>query len=522
MVCPSKHHPPTAYAHSSLDELKQRFKDLRSDVRDRIDDCEYDEDDPESFKAAAFNSVTREAQNCVDQCLAIFDNVREQVGLAISQNTRMPSPPKDDRTFLTSMRQRAPSMNLPLPPIQDSLPTPAASPHENKLYLEISPAEPVKPKSPWTIEGPSQFDLGAHMRPPVRSNRRSSREISPGNSTDAQGRLISTQVVQSRVRANDEFLARRRDSRLMFEKQLRDSVYSGDEHRLSTATSPALSPISATGGMPISPIDGRTSRSSDYQTLMTRQRSQGGASHGTRSSVASSNFQDRPNGRRRDSEDDSIFGLRAGPLSPTLSEHRSSGSLEAIATTLRLPDFGEGVEEGIEVIDRVDYSAGLIPVDENFDGDAYQPAHIASHTASVRSIDNPMRHDDSFFKFGGFCDGARALLRGETGFKICKRPVGNYNVMTSARCTKCSYEVNWNDAEKDRLLDRGGIYGNSGIRFRQRFLSKSHLKTKSIDDSYYAVGHSLPLMYSAYRYSASFVLKPTRLWRITTQLYSFR
>jgi hypothetical protein len=460
-------------------------------VRDRIDECEDDEDDAGSFKAAAFDSVNREAKNCADQCVAIFHNVREQVGLAASRTIKMSSSPKDDRTFLTSMRQRAPSMNLPLPSNQDPLPTPAASPHENKLYLEISPAEPIKPRSPWAIDGPSQFDLGAHMSPPARSTRRTSREVSPGNATDSQGRLISTEVVQSRVRANDEFLARRRDSRLMFEKQFRDSICSIDEHRVSEiyTTSPALSPVSATGGIPISPIDGRTSRSSDYQMLMTRQRSQGGASQGTRSSVASSNFQDRPAARRRDSEDDSIFGLRTGPLSPALSEHRSSGNLEAIATTLRLPDFGEGVEPGLEVSDQIDYSTGLIPVDENFDGDtgANQSTSVAPPAASVRSIDNPMRHDDSFFKFGGFCEGARAIVRGETGFKMVKRPVGNYNVMTSARCVKCSYEVNWNDVEKDRLLDRAGIYGNSGVRFRQRFVSKSHIKTKSIDESYYAV-----------------------------------
>jgi hypothetical protein len=33
-----------------------------------------------------------------------------------------------------------------------------------------------------------------------------------------------------------------------------------------------------------------------------------------------------------------------------------------------------------------------------------------------------MRHDSSFYKFGGFCDGAKALVKGATGFKIIKRP----------------------------------------------------------------------------------------------------
>jgi hypothetical protein len=59
--------------------------------------------------------------------------------------------------------------------------------------------------------------------------------------------------------------------------------------------------------------------------------------------------------------------------------------------------------------------------------------------------------------------------------------------------------------EKDRLLDRmllhyifgsladcylgSGIYGNSGIRWRQKFISKCHVKTSSIEEPLYAVSH---------------------------------
>lgn len=478
-------------------------------MRDRIDECDEFEEDPESFRAAAFSSIEREAQDCADQCITIFHNVRERVGLVAPQSPAVGSPPRDDRTQLASMRQRAPSMRKPVPSpsqstsSQNSLPTPAASPPERHLYLDISPAEPVKPKSPWTIDSPSQFDLGAHMSPPSRSQRRTSREVSPGSTTDAEGRLIPREVVLSRVRANEEFLQRRRDSRLIFQNEFRKSISSIDEHRVSEifTTSPILTPISptgATGGMSISPIDGRASRTSmsDYQTLMTRQRSQGGASQGTRSSIASSEFQERPATRRHDSEADSIFGLRAaGPLSPPLSEHRSSAGLEGIpvAATLRLPDFGEGVYQGIEVVDNTDYTAGLIPVHDNEPPPVQQTS--SAPATSVRSIDHPMRHDASFFKFGGFCDGAKALVRGETGFKIYKRPAGHYSATVSARCIKCSYEVGWNDVEKDRLLDRGGIYGNCGVRFRQRFISKCHVKTKSIEDSCYAVSHFCLLIY---------------------------
>jgi hypothetical protein len=42
--------------------------------------------------------------------------------------------------------------------------------------------------------------------------------------------------------------------------------------------------------------------------------------------------------------------------------------------------------------------------------------------ASMKSIDHYMRHDSSFYKMGGFCEGARLMMRGETGFKVVKRP----------------------------------------------------------------------------------------------------
>lgn len=256
----------------------------------------------------------------------------------------------------------------------------------------------------------------------------------------------------------------------------------------------------------MSPIDGRTS---GYDTLMTRERSQGQTSQTTRSSRTSSilqdiRLQDRPNAERKDSHasqasQESIFGLRnAAPLSPPLSEHRSSGNDNwgTLATTLQVPGFGDGVEQGIEVVNNIDRDNGLILANE--DQIAVQP----TPTASMKSMDCPMRPDGSFYKFGGFCEGAKHLIKGETGFRIMKRPSvwtyhpsnymitnifqGHYSATVSARCIKCSYEVGWNEVEKDRLLDRTGIYGNSGIRFRQKFISKCHLRTNSVDEPMYA------------------------------------
>jgi hypothetical protein len=118
---------------------------------------------------------------------------------------------------------------------------------------------------------------------------------------------------------------------------------------------------------------------------------------------------------------DSIFGLRAAPLSPPLSD-RSSGAdnwgtqTQTLATTLQLPDFGKGVESGLEVVSPVDHdNEKMLAYEHNI------PEHTP--TASMKSIDHPMRHDSSFYKFGGFCEGSKAILAGEAGLKKFKRPL---------------------------------------------------------------------------------------------------
>jgi hypothetical protein len=70
-------------------------------------------------------------------------------------------------------------------------------------------------------------------------------------------------------------------------------------------------------------------------------------------------------------------------------------------------------------------SSGLIPVNIAYDDgmivvNAPEPGSAATFT--VRQMDYPIRPDSSFSKYGGFCEGAKALTRGDTGFKIVKRP----------------------------------------------------------------------------------------------------
>jgi hypothetical protein len=461
-VCAS----PAADADAEL--IQEQLKEIKNDVRDKIG--EIDED---SFDPAACTTAEEQARICCTDCLALFDDLQYRIVQAGPPNST--SEPQDDRAQLSSMRQQS-------PPVREALPS-RATPSEAwaalktsiaPAGLEIPPPAPPKPKSSWTIESPSQFEMG-HVSAltqergsdisSVRTSsslRRHSREISPGAAP-----LIPKEIVHHRLSANEEFLERRRRSRMLFQNELRTSIVSIgsiEENRASSnfapspmdnrtsqtfqppidtrvnqtfGPSPIISPALGSSGMsPIdgrmasSPVDGRGSRASlnGYDTLMTRQRSQGGTSQGTRSSRTSSILPhpDRQQAQRQDSQD-SIFGLRAAQSSPPLSDRRVSGGSDnwgaPLATTLQLPGYGQGVEPGLEVVTGTPgfrYDEGMIVVGPS---DESAPAYtLATPTTSLRSLDYPIRHDSSFYKFGGFCEGAKVLVKGEQGFKIVKRP----------------------------------------------------------------------------------------------------
>jgi hypothetical protein len=102
------------------------------------------------------------------------------------------------------------------------------------------------------------------------------------------------------------------------------------------------------------------------------------------------------------------------PDTPPDSTGRQSGTDEwgtiSLSRTLKVPGFGDGVEEGLEVVGPGLVSdPGLIPADESHSHKDFTPA------TSVQSVDYAMRHDSSFFKYGGFCEGAKMTLRGAGG-----------------------------------------------------------------------------------------------------------
>ncbi len=455
--------------------IQGRLKDLKNDVRDSIDECQDYEDDPESFQRTAFINIQDQAQKCLNDCLSTFNDLRDQLPqdrhrafmesqqndtrtqstehsqnspVASRQRFTVESQLKDDRALLLSMRQ--PSFANAEPPPYISSASLAEPLQINNPSFRVPPTEPVRPKGPWGVENPVLYgdsptlpssletSVGSLWRKPVGA------DVSQTVQSDPPP-LIPKEIVHSRISANEEFLERRRQSRIMFNNELRFSAVSSiDENRASEVFSEGpLSPMCPSPGTSTSPVEGRGGfRVNLNGNDMTRQRSQGHASPSTRSSRTSSTRPDRQSYQRHDSEG-SIFGLReaAGQASPVITENQAagtSGNIELwspIITTVSPaaidnpyswdpvlkrpqpppPVYGSEASSGLESVN-MGYDDGMIPVVVG------APAHPPTATFTISQMNYPIRPDSSFIKFGGFCEGAKALIRGETGFKIVKRP----------------------------------------------------------------------------------------------------
>jgi hypothetical protein len=455
-------------ANLLAEQLQDRLKDLRIDLIDQINECQDFDEEPESFNQIAFTNVQHQSEKCAAECIDIFNGIRDRLLQRNLQSFTLEQ--KDDRAQLSSMRQGSvPRKALATPPSRPASLAPVSPLEFGRPSLSIhTPSDPARPVSPWRIESPAQFDIGSPISGMSASfasaPKRSSRDISPNaKAEEGAPRLIPKEHINYRLSANEEFLERRRQSRILFQRELqsrqsivsamsieenrasevfsdRDELFMGSPRMVQSslsgpsvgrASSPTLpqaipqaspssrerkrasSPTLGQFMMPASPIAGSRTSGSGYDELMTKQRSQRQMSQGSRDSRTGSIVQPLLHRQGSQASQESIFGLRNAPLSPPLSESRDSWG--PLATTLKTPDFGRGVEPGIEVVSPYDHENGLMLANEN---EPSQP----TPTASVKSIDHPMRHDSSFYKFGGFCEGAKAVMRGEVGFKVVKRP----------------------------------------------------------------------------------------------------
>lgn len=364
-----------------------------------------------------------------------------------------------------------------------------------------SPTRPLVDAQKTTSNGSSQYEAKEPqaLQPKIRSDHPTESDQDVGvtkplklferrdkaTPTEEQ-KLIKKEEVSKQISTVDQFLARRMISRESFRDEL---------NRLSTIST-TISPISPHPSIPASPGFQPTpafpdspvmnSRPNSYlmTTIMETLDGQGPPvppkdDPWTNSSPVEGEGDEKmlanePDEARKDSE-------TLGPVQPVIlpdtipdtppdSLGRQSGTDEwgalGLAGTLKLPGYGDGVEDGLEVVgQKLVSDPGLIPAAESNSHKDLTPA------TSVQSVDYAMRHDSSFFKYGGFCESAKISLRGIGGtMKEVTKPAvrfhllsyisliyspmqGMYKDAIVMRCTSCSFEVDYNDFHRDKRLD---------------------------------------------------------------------
>ncbi|KAL8382701.1 hypothetical protein RB595_006473 [Gaeumannomyces hyphopodioides] len=124
--------------------------------------------------------------------------------------------------------------------------------------------------------------------------------------------------------------------------------------------------------------------------------------------------------------------------------------------------------------------SGLIPVEAELSVKAPEPI-------PRRPADCSIGPSSSFHQLKGFCEGAKEVLKGGVGVKqVRKLNFGSGTVM-AAKCRACLFELDWNDVEADINGEESANYVSKStkIGFRLRFLSKSHLPARTIEDQVY-------------------------------------
>jgi len=129
---------------------------------------------------------------------------------------------------------------------------------------------------------------------------------------------------------------------------------------------------------------------------------------------------------------------------------------------------------------------GLIPVESSPSlSSGLEVARPRRPHAPSLAID----HNSSFHLLKGFCPGASAALSGALGLKKVKQPSSTLlgaATRTAAKCTHCMFELSWSLVEADLHRRSSANYKTAGVGFRLRFLSKSHLPSKRVDEQAYA------------------------------------
>jgi hypothetical protein len=403
--------------------------------------------DPGSFDVGSFPYIQRESERCSDETIIALGNLHQVLLKAGLQQFQMV---QDDRSLLPSARQGLLARNRGM---SDVSPMTERSPLGLGIQLagERSQSTSVVPTLASvgaSIEASNEMPKSETREKPVLQTQVQTdrpvendqhgalpeplklveRKDKPPMEEERQ--LIKKEEVIEQISAVDQFLARRMISRESFRDEL---------NRLSQI-SLTISPISphpsirASGGFQPTPIltdsPVMNSRPNSYlmTTIMETLDGQGPPvppkdNPWTNSSPIEEEdhgkmLADEPDEARKDSETlgfvKPVILSDTFPNTPPDSTGRQSGADEwgtmGTAVERKYPGLGNGIGEGLEVVGQGLVSdPGLIPVNESHSHNDLTPA------TSVQSVEYAMRHDSSFFKYGGFCDGAKMALRGVGG-----------------------------------------------------------------------------------------------------------
>lgn len=245
---------------------------------------------------------------------------------------------------------------------------------------------------------------------------------------DDDKQLIKKEEVSKQISAIDEFLAKRMRSRESFRDELnRLSMISTTISPISPHPSFTVSPVlQSTPSLTDSPIVNSRPTSTLLSTIMETINAEGPPVPPKDDPWKSTSpIEEEDSGKMLINEDEPrkdsetlVHGMPTIlPDTPPDSLGRQSATDDwgalglPLAGARKVPGFGDGVVDGLEVVGQNLVSdPGLIPADEN-----QNDLRDLTPATSVQSVDYAMRHDSSFFRYGGFCDGAKMSWRGAGG-----------------------------------------------------------------------------------------------------------
>jgi hypothetical protein len=259
-----------------------------------------------------------------------------------------------------------------------------------------------------------------------------------GGETATPG-LIKRDEIVRQVGINERLLEKRRQSRMAFQKDF-EQLINRSTSSASNQESIVASPLAFSAGPSEVSYENITvnltrTRSREIASAASSERIDPRYSTATidsHGSIASTSPQINLTSLQRQDSEPLIFGP---PETPPLSEGRQSGNAEwgMLVSTPKTPDFGSGVEDGIQVVGQLVSDPGLMLAAEHNQAGPSTPA------TSIKTTEYPITQDASFYKYGGFCEGAKMFNQNlPQALKFIKKPAVSrivnleYSMLTSA------------------------------------------------------------------------------------------